>query len=478
MQALDSGAMPGLAREVADALAKLGHDSEGARMMAMRAGFPVEHLPDFTTALEFWTRVTADAGRGRIGPRALLAEAAQQFPHNAELRALAERLAGGEAWASSVLPHEPSAAPRPSPATDPVERTRRANALRWAAVAGGVGLTAGTVAWSLSGPPEPTAAPTDAPSSLVEAPPARASAPSASGNPQPAPSPPAFAPQWSDGTILLEPTLTMPMVRLDGGTFTMGSPREEPRRAEGEVQHVATVSAFWIGRGEVTQAQWEAVMGTAPSRCDHGCGDALPVHGVTWEDAVRFTNALSRKLGLEECYVQEGTTWQWTRSCDGIRLPTETEWEYAARAGTTTAYPFGRSRKGLCWFANTYDQSAKSAHPDDPWLPSACDDGHVGLARVETFAANPWGLFDTHGNVEEWVWDRFGKYPLNPLTDNPGPSAGETRITRGGSFRGSLVERGASSSRSAARTERHPTKSEGLDAVGFRCARRVGTKER
>ncbi|MBK8257848.1 MAG: formylglycine-generating enzyme family protein [Polyangiaceae bacterium] len=115
-------------------------------------------------------------------------------------------------------------------------------------------------------------------------------------------------------------------------------------------------------------------------------------------------------------------------------MPTEAEWEYAARAGTTTAFSFGNDFNDACQFANGADNSAKQKEPS--WtVNEACDDGFAYLSPVGHYKPNPWGLFDMHGNVLEWVWDQYGTYPDQPVADYAGPSDGLGRVLRGGSFR-------------------------------------------
>jgi formylglycine-generating enzyme required for sulfatase activity len=138
-------------------------------------------------------------------------------------------------------------------------------------------------------------------------------------------------------------------VRINGGTFTMGSPANEANREDDEVQHQVTVRSFYMGKYEVTQKEWTAVMGTNPSEFK---GDNLPVENVSWFDAVEYCNKKSQKEGLTPVYTISGrtpatgypitaATVTWNRNANGYRLPTEAEWEYVCRAGTTTAYNTG-----------------------------------------------------------------------------------------------------------------------------------------
>ena len=128
------------------------------------------------------------------------------------------------------------------------------------------------------------------------------------------------------------------MVRINGGTFQMGSPANEPGRGSGEVQHQVTGSSFSMGKYAVTQAEYQAVMGTNPS---YFRGDSLPVEMVSWYDAVEFCNRLSQREGLTPAYTRNGDAVTWNRAANGYRLPTEAEWEYACRAGTATPFSTG-----------------------------------------------------------------------------------------------------------------------------------------
>ena len=119
-------------------------------------------------------------------------------------------------------------------------------------------------------------------------------------------------------------------VWIEGGTFRMGSPETENWRIEDETPHEVTVSGFWMSPYETTQAEYERLMGNNPSSFK---GENLPVESVSWLDAVRFCNAMSQEAGLTPAYEIDGETVTWNRGADGYRLPTEAEWEYAARGG-------------------------------------------------------------------------------------------------------------------------------------------------
>jgi formylglycine-generating enzyme required for sulfatase activity len=218
------------------------------------------------------------------------------------------------------------------------------------------------------------------------------------------------------------------MVRIQGGTFTMGSPASEANRLSNEVQHQVTVTSFYIGKYQVTQKEWQDLMGTTvqqqrdkadPSWRMRGEGDDYPMYYVNWYEAVEYCNARSRHEGLTPAYTVVSGTVTLNRSANGYRLPTEAEWEYACRAGTTTPYSSGSSVNNAGW----YNNSGSTAH------------------LVGTKQANPLGLYDMHGNVWEWCWDWFGPYSSGAQTDPMGVSsnvsAGAARVVRGGSWRDS-----------------------------------------
>ncbi|MCB9761993.1 MAG: formylglycine-generating enzyme family protein [Alphaproteobacteria bacterium] len=205
-------------------------------------------------------------------------------------------------------------------------------------------------------------------------------------------------------------------VGLSAGEVTMGSPATEDGRWPYEgPQHRVRVPAFFAGQTEVTQRQWAYVAGTEPGR-RHGLPEnpssftddpRNPVEGVTWCDALRFAAALSELDGIEPFYKVEedcestGVIRQ--VSTQGYRLPTEAEWEYLARAGTTTAYSFGEDPEELCTYANVADRTVRETYED--WSTIDCEDGFAHTAPVGSLRPGPWGLFDVHGNVWEWTLD-------------------------------------------------------------------------
>jgi formylglycine-generating enzyme required for sulfatase activity len=195
------------------------------------------------------------------------------------------------------------------------------------------------------------------------------------------------------------------MVELPAGTFDMGSPSTEAQRKDNEMlRRGVRVNAFYMGKYEVTQAQWKAVMGSNPSTFK---GSDLPVETVSWNDAAEFCQKLSARTGRE----------YW--------LPTEAEWEYAARAGTQTPFAFGETitPEVVNYDGNySYGNAAKGVYRQKTMAV-----GSLGVA-------NAWGLFDLHGNVWEWCQDWYGSYEANQLDNPKGPSSGQYRMARGGSW--------------------------------------------
>ena len=195
------------------------------------------------------------------------------------------------------------------------------------------------------------------------------------------------------------------------GTFLMGSPASDEEAASNEKpQHeVRLTQGFLLQRTPVTQEQWFAVMGTDPSVFK---GPRRPVECVSWLDAVEYCNALSRSAGLPDAYVIDGETARVVDDPVGYRLPTEAEWEYACRAGTTDPR-YAKRLDDIAWY---YDNSGDETQ-------------NVGLKRP-----NGWNLYDMLGNVLEWTQNWFGDYPTGNQTDPQGPASGSSRVVRGGSW--------------------------------------------
>jgi formylglycine-generating enzyme required for sulfatase activity len=212
-------------------------------------------------------------------------------------------------------------------------------------------------------------------------------------------------------------SLGMEFNHIPAGTFIMGSPTDEPERYEDEIQHQVTLTKpYYIQTTEVTQKQWETVMGYNPSAFI-GCGDDCPVESVSWNDVQKFVTKLN-KLG------------------EGIyRLPTEAEWEYAARAGTKTPFYIGDCLPSgeANFIANSGDMSDTMTH---------CPPGkfyyRYETLPVASFNPNPWGLYDMHGNVAEFVQDWFDDYPSEPVIDPTGPVSGQGRVARDCSWYNSM----------------------------------------
>ena len=205
-------------------------------------------------------------------------------------------------------------------------------------------------------------------------------------------------------------------VWINPGTFVMGSPESEAGLYSDQVQHTVTLTqGFWMSDHETTQAEYQLVMGSNPSSQK---GESLPVEMVSWNDAVAYC----KKLTELERAGGRITTQQ------AYRLPTEAEWEYAARAGTTGAR-YGELDTIAWWYGN----SGNHPHP------------------VKQKAANAWGLHDMIGNVWEWCADWYGDYPTGSVTDPKGPGSGSDRVLRGGSW-GSVAE----GARSAGRVRSDP----------------------
>ena len=202
---------------------------------------------------------------------------------------------------------------------------------------------------------------------------------------------------------------TMEFVWIGPGTFTMGSSEQEEGRDLDEIQHPVIISqGFFLGKYEVTQAQWESVMGNNPS---HFSGENRPVEQVSWEDVQAFIQQLNEEMD------------------DVYRLPTEAEWEYACRAGTTTKWSFGND---------------EDSFGDYAWYEG--NNSSIGTKEVGTKLPNPWGLYDMHGNVWEWCQDFYGAYVNDWQTDPSGPVSGSDRVMRGGYF-GGAIERQRSADR-------------------------------
>ena len=239
----------------------------------------------------------------------------------------------------------------------------------------------------------------------------------------------ALAPAVSESkgmTIPLAEGVDLDMIWIEPGTFIMGSPSDELGRYDDEVQHEVTLTqGYWLGKYEVTQAQYEAIMGENPSRFK---GAYQPVEQVSWNKATNFCAKLTA-IEKEAGRLPEG--YEYT-------LPTEAQWEYACRAGTTTALNSGK---------NLSDEVQCPEMDEVGWYGGNSNERTHPVGQKQP---NAWRLYDMHGNVMEWCLDWYGDYPTSAVIDPTGPDTGENRVLRGGSwlsyaygcrsaFRGSLI---------------------------------------
>jgi formylglycine-generating enzyme required for sulfatase activity len=222
--------------------------------------------------------------------------------------------------------------------------------------------------------------------------------------------------RWEPGTALPDhplpqrveleaaPGVWMRFALIPSGRFVMGSPSDEVQRTGNEDQHEVIISKpFYMGQTCVTQEQYEAVMGSNPS-ASYNNGAKNPVDKVNWKDAMEFCRSLSKRSG------------------QSVHLPTEAQWEYACRAGTSTPFNTGRTlqRKPAYHQGYTYPNNRADIPAD-------------GSVAVGTFAPNSWGLYDMHGTMWQWCSDWSGDYPADEVTDPTGPKDGALRVLRGGS---------------------------------------------
>ena len=246
---------------------------------------------------------------------------------------------------------------------------------------------------------------------------------------------------------LLPEHITDPIATIEPGRYLMGSPNNEEGRVGDELPHdVAITRSFIIQTTEVTQGQWQDVMGDNPSFFPQ-CGSVCPVDGVTWYESVAYANALSKRDGLPTCYQNpqgqpytledakgaQAATWPDPEGCAGWRLPTEAEWEYAARAGSTRATT--RSDRDLVIVganhAELLDQVARYGGNSTvnyaqgeacSLIPLRQYEGlKCGTFMVGVRSPNAWGLYDVLGNVWEWVWDEYGPYQIENAVNPTGP---------------------------------------------------------
>jgi formylglycine-generating enzyme len=222
------------------------------------------------------------------------------------------------------------------------------------------------------------------------------------------------------------------MIWIEPGTFIMGSPASEPARDSWEVQHSVTISrGFWMGKYEVTQNEYYSVMNNNPS---YFTGDFdRPVAQVTWYDATNYCGRLT---------TQERAAGRLPFGCV-YRLPTEAEWEYACRAGTTTPFSFGSELESGNRYANFdghYEYrlwgNQGNCYSSDGIYYCYNSDGILldHPTSAGSYLPNTWGLCDMHGNLWELCWDWYEDYPTRNVTDPKGPSSGVVRVLRGGGW--------------------------------------------
>jgi formylglycine-generating enzyme required for sulfatase activity len=243
---------------------------------------------------------------------------------------------------------------------------------------------------------------------------------------------------------------------ISNGTFVMGSPVDEPGRGTDEDQHQVTLThGFYMPIYPTMQGQFAGIAGWNPSIFS-ACGSDCPVDSVSWYDAVAYANLLSSAAGYSPCYTfnnvicqddtNAGVSYMACENrtqggilsatvtlngvtsvydCQGYRLPTEAEFEYATRAGTTTAF-----YDGPC----TYGDACSPVDPNLTLIGWYCGNDNTTTEKVGLKLPNAWGLYDMTGNVTEWVWDWYGPYDAGPDTDPEGAAAGANRVNRGGSW--------------------------------------------
>ena len=225
---------------------------------------------------------------------------------------------------------------------------------------------------------------------------------------------PAAQPSASPDVLPIEVNgVTFNMIRVDGGTFTMGATSEMTNPLDGEKPtHQVTLSSYYIGETEVTQSLWQAVMGSNPSKFK---GDNLPVEQVSWSDCQDFIKKLNEMTGKS------------------FRLPTEAEWEFAARGGNKsrhTQYSGSSNIDEVAW----YWQNSGDKYLTGDWDMDKIEKNNCRTHPVKTKKSNELGIYDMSGNVWEWCQDYYGSYSITSQTNPTGPDSGSNRMSRGGSW--------------------------------------------
>lgn len=227
------------------------------------------------------------------------------------------------------------------------------------------------------------------------------------------------APKYVTEKIFISDNTNIELIKIPSGTFNLGSPRDEFARYddEGPIEKVEISRPFWMSKYTITQKQWIDVFsqwpGSEPIEA-YGKGDNHPAYYISWLDALEYCNLLSQLQGLQPAYILEDNGFRWEQENDGYRLPTEAEWEYAAKAKTRTPYYWGFEPNPL--YAWMRDNSHDKTQPVGKKLPNA------------------FGLHDMSGNVWEWCWNWYGPYSPTDLVDPLGPDSGLYCVFRGGSW--------------------------------------------
>ena len=252
--------------------------------------------------------------------------------------------------------------------------------------------------------------------------------------------PPAVVPPSTPGQ-LLEVTLPPPtfnMVYIPPGNFQMGSGPEEPGHSENETLHNVSLSqGIWMASTELTQGVHWTVTGQAGSDTDWDISCVnCPAVTFDWEDAIEFCNALSRRTGLTSAYTREGDSWTWNSEANGYRLPTEAEWEYAARAGQRTVYSGSNEADEVSHGTGCIDCYTREMVYNYEAQAKCLSSNQCALHEYEvaTRKPNAWGLYDMSGRFAEWTWDYYGALTPEEAVDPHGPDEGTVHVLRGAGY--------------------------------------------